>query len=215
MKQIAGAVVLLAVLAAAMAGCQKTDPAHGRIELPPSEPVDQAELPGGEEQTAPVDGKTPDSQRPTEDRSQYLGEPPGLTVRYDGQTTPALQGTHTWTHTDETSGEEVTICADALHPLNCQEYFTPIVLSDADELSLEFELSPSSMWVCYWPGELLGSKDYEQYEAKQKLIALNDDGTLTLPEEKEGYVFQVYAQWDDTYGYGESLYSFLMEKSPA
>ena len=61
---------------------------------------------------------------------------------------------------------------------------------------------------------VIGSKDYEQYEAKQKLIALNDDGTLTLPEEKEAMSSRSTPN-GTTPTATASLYSFLMEKSPS
>ena len=112
--------------------------------------------------------------------------PPELTVLYGETRTQALRGTTSWI--DERG---LGLEADALHPLQCREWMTPVVLSPEGSLTarLEWDVMPDQIAAECWPEDCWG-----QIEVPGERVAVEPDGTLTLKD--GGYIYCVRAEWD-------------------
>lgn len=112
--------------------------------------------------------------------------PPELTVLYGETRTQALRGTASWI-------DEAGLCqeVDALHPLQCREWMTPVALSADGPLTvrLEWDAMPDRIAVSCWPEDCWG-----RTEVPSERVAVEADGTLTLKD--GGHIYWVRAEWD-------------------
>lgn len=120
-----------------------------------------------------------------------MTEPPTLTVAFGaGDTFNALTGTYTWDY--DTGNENWSgTCADSLHPLQMQDYLTPMETT-VDSVELQFEVPPQNFSVRCWSDTNFGNMNSPAEKASV---------TATVVELKNGgYIYEVEATWS-----GENL----------
>jgi len=133
-------------------------------------------------------------------------EIPELQLEYNVDGMPhkvtALRGVCNWTFDNGTA-----VLTDSAHPLNSVEYMPEIKKNDQlESLKITFTLTPDSYTVRRWHESCIG-ETYEQYKYEQyEEITITDD-TITLSHNDNGYIYEVYATWPQSYIY----YSFYVK----
>lgn len=146
-----------------------------------------------------------------------LDSPPTLSVLYDETVTEALKGVYSWTW-QNADGTSTSLLADSLHPLQAQEFMTPLYLladTHPDPASLnaylQFEAIPDQIRVCRWSGD-----DWGRTDAESELVEVSDDAgdpsaapLFKISLEDGQYIYEVTAVWDQMEAYsGTASYSF-------
>lgn len=127
-------------------------------------------------------------------------EVPGLTLLTPDGSVELHSGTSSWRYTKE-DGTFAGIESCGMHPLQSREYLETVRISGEGEVKLAFTLEPDYVEVICWSDEHWGDPD----AAAEKLAW--EDGLLRL--KPGGYVYQIYAQWQEAgllYG-GSAYYS--------
>lgn len=150
---------------------------------------------------------------PIRDNSKFLKSPPELSVFTHSHLTDeecrATLLSYTWTYEQE-NGESVTLCADALHPLQAKElvekfYIHPSPISSIHPLAatLMFEVEPDRVSIRGWQESEWGNTDAES-------IAVENDGmSFKFLDYVEPYIYEVTADWETTEKYnGTARYVF-------
>ncbi|MCD8130729.1 MAG: hypothetical protein LUE16_05540 [Lachnospiraceae bacterium] len=134
-----------------------------------------------------------------------LTGPPELTISYDGETYSVLKGGYSWTY-ESGNGKYTSTVADAEHPLQCQELFSPIYVSDGFlTVTLNFEVNPDTVLVRCWSDEYWDDFENaveEDIDVDNMAFELKTDG---------GYIYQIVGTWDSCEGCkGIADYSFYV-----
>lgn len=154
-----------------------------------------------------------EKSKPVRDNSKLLESPPKLSVftqsHLADEECRATLLSYTWTHEQE-NGENVTLCADALHPLQARElvkmfYIYPSPVSSIHPLAatLMFEVEPDRVSIRAWHDSEWGNVDAES-------IAVENDGmNFMFLDYTEPYIYEVTAHWETTEKYsGSASYVF-------
>ncbi|MCD8069232.1 MAG: hypothetical protein LUE87_10170 [Lachnospiraceae bacterium] len=134
-----------------------------------------------------------------------LTEPPELTISYGGETYSVLKGGYSWTY-ENGNGKYTSTVADAAHPLQCQELFSPIYIRDGSlTVTLNFEVDPDTVLVRCWSDEY-----WDDFENAVEEDIDVDDMAFELKTDG-GYIYQIVGTWDSFEGYkGVADYSFYV-----
>lgn len=142
----------------------------------------------------------PGSNGPSKPTAQ---EPPVLKITDGtGQSITAGIGTHEW-NWDRGDGTWTGVCADSTHPLEWQEFLTPLT-TEADTIELSFAVQPQSVTVHCWSDAAWGDVD-----AIEERVSVTGS---TIQIQEGGYVFEVIATWtgEDLAAYGTVCYGFYV-----
>lgn len=130
-------------------------------------------------------------------------EPPALKITDgSGQEITASLGTHEW-NWDKGDGTWTGVCADSTHPLEWQEFLTPLT-TQAETIELTFAVQPQSFTVHCWSDAQWGNVN-----AIQERVSVTGN---TIQMQEGGYVFEVIATWtgENLAAYGTACYGFYV-----
>ena len=142
----------------------------------------------------------PGSSGPSKPTAQ---EPPALKITDGtGQAITAGLGTHEW-NWDRGDGTWTGVCADSTHPLEWQEFLTPLI-TQTDTVELSFAVQPQSVTVHCWSDAAWGDVN-----AIEERVSVTGN---TIQIQEGGYVFEVIATWtgEDLAAYGTACYGFYV-----
>lgn len=141
-----------------------------------------------------------------DEAADVLHTPPALTLFYHGGTVEAYLGTYCWNY-DKGDGTWGGICADALHPLDCQKLLQPIITSEL-YAELQFAKSPDSITVRCWHDSQWGNSEAraEEITAYGSIFELKPGG----------YIYEISAAWNENGDacHGTAHYSFYVVAEP-
>ncbi|MBE6886088.1 MAG: hypothetical protein E7486_03980 [Ruminococcaceae bacterium] len=151
---------------------------------------------------------TPPEKEPEEAPNgdeKILKAPPALRVKNNVSSIPAIQGGTSWMYYD---GEKnISIEADAPHPLEMKEKMTPLVFSSAEEgkVSFHWETAPDKMTLSCWDADSWGGTD-----AEEEWIPLDGPETAFSAQLPNGSrIYEVVAVWNRSEKYcGTVRYCF-------
>ncbi len=159
------------------------------------------------------------------DAPEALKLVPALTVTCGENSTEALTGTQKWWY-DNGDGTQTSFIADSLHPLQCRDYMTPLILAPSTKscqqltANLHFAVLPDTVTARSWsvdsfygPGEPVDDGYYEVLVYTLEPEGGTDDVRQFFIELPYGdYVYELTAVWDSYEHFGgEVSYSFYTE----
>ena len=175
-------IALAVILIFSMTACQNS----GQISCPADDEPEKVNAPGSNGASKPTSK-----------------EPPILTVTDGvGNSVNANTGTYTWMY-DNGDGTQTGVCADSSHPLEWQEFLTPLTTSSAT-VELTFAVQPQEFTVRCWSDDNWGKTD-----AEEEFIACSGN---TLELKPGGYIYEVVAEWtgENLVAEGTAYYGFYV-----
>lgn len=197
MKKVLSA-LLAAALIFSLAACGKGQ--HGGDE--------QDGLPGNAELSEPASDLSEESNVPSPPPRgtgpSRLGPQPPVLKIHDSSCMgiEANVGTYSWTY-NNWDGTWTSVEADSSHPLERQEFLTPMTTADAT-VELYFDVQPEKFTVRCWSDACWGMMDTLEGAAQW------EGNTLELRE--GGYIYEVIAEWtgEDLTSGGTVSYAFYV-----
>lgn len=127
----------------------------------------------------------------TADYPEVVEEVPTLTLSWNGEQTPAWQGSWTWRVPDG-PGSFTESPAAGHGPLIAKDDLPVIPAGPGEDIRLEFSDQPHEVMVWAIPGRYAADPG----NATSEQVFLGEDSVLTIPANGTDMIYDVYAQWD-------------------
>lgn len=130
------------------------------------------------------------------DGGEVLKEPPQLTVICGADQITALTGTTSWTY-QNTNGTSSGFVADSMHPLQTQNWLTPLETTEA-AAELFFTCQPDELTVRCWSDAC-----WNDVDAPDEAVEADGFQIILKPG---GYIYEVTGKWTSIEEFGGTVH---------